>query len=315
MSEEVVMKKTLLAIMMAGLTLSQAQAKTNLVELSNELEIMTNILQTALKQQNSNRGIRFRSIDTTYLAQQGVLFEIKTTGLESGFAFNFSGLLSGLQDMPEPPEPPEGPVSFVGNDGSWEFEIDQEWEEYARDAVEKVRNAMHHSSDMLRELREQERELAWEQRDYSRQLRDIEFEKRNASEDQTKEIVMREKEFKEQLKELEKKKAAVAKRSEELEKQQQEQADKRNAARKKEYTRFLADFEAGVGDVLCRYGAGIKALPVEQNISFILPDFGLTDSRAKQDKVYVFKQKDIQDCVRDKIDTNKLLSRVETYLF
>lgn len=309
------MKKTILAIMMTGLTFSQVQAKTNLVELSNELEIMTNILQTALKQQSSSRGIRFRSIDTTYLAQQGVVFEIKTSGLESGFGLNFSGLMSGLQNMPEPPEPPEGAVSFIGNDGSWEFEIDQEWEDYARDAVERVRDAMHHSSDKLRELREEERELAWEQRDYSRKLRDIEFEKRNASDETLREIVKREKEFKKELDELEKKKVAVTQKSEKLEQEQRQQAEKHNAARKKEHTRFLADFEAGVGDVLCRYGAGIKALPSDQNISFILPNFGLTDSRAKQDKVYVFKQKDIQDCVKDKIDTDKLLGKVETYLF
>jgi hypothetical protein len=309
------MKKTLLAIMLTGLTFGHVQAKTNLVELNNELEIMTNILQTALRQQNSNRGIRFRSIDTTYLAQQGVVFEINTTGLKGGFGFDFSGLLSGLQNIPEPPEPPEGPISFVGNDGSWEFEIDQDWEDYARDAVEQVRDAMHHSSDKLRELREQQRELAWEQRDYSRKLRDIEFEKRSASDDALKDITKREKEFKKELDELENKKLAVEQSAKTLEQEQQKQAAKQNAARKKEYTRFLADFEAGVGDVLCRYGAGIKALPIEQNISFILPDFDAKNSRDKQDKIYVFKQKDIQDCVRDKIDTNKLLSKVETYLF
>lgn len=309
------MKKTLLALIIAGFSFSPAQAKTNLVELNKELEIMTNILQTALRQQNNKTGIRFRSIDVTYLANQGVVFDIHTSGSTSVFGIDLSGLMSGLEGIPEPPQPPQGPVHFVSENGSWEFEIDQEWEEYARDTADKLRDAMHESNDRLREIREQERELAWEQRDYSRQLRDVEFEKRNASDDSVKDISAREKEIKQELAKLETKKAKMAKMSKELELEQKQQAEKRNAAKKKEFTRFLADFEAGVGDVLCRYGAGIKALPKEQNISFVLPNFGSANSRAKQDKIYVFQQQDIQDCVKDKIDTNKLLNKVETYMF
>mgnify|MGYP000076608708 CR=1 FL=1 len=77
----------------------------------------------------------------------------------------------------------------------------------------------------------------------------------------------------------------------------------------------MAGFEESVGDMLCKYGAGIKALPKDENVSFVLSKFGSTDSRSKQDKIYVFQHKDIQDCVRDKIDANKLLSQANTYMF
>ena len=59
------MKKTILAMLMASvvsLAPTSASAKTDLPELGKELEIMTNIMQTALRQDNDRKGIRFRGI-------------------------------------------------------------------------------------------------------------------------------------------------------------------------------------------------------------------------------------------------------------
>ena len=308
------MKKTLLAIVFASFGLGQAQAKTDHGELHKELEIMTGILQTALKQTGDRRGLRFRSIDATYLANQGVLFEVRTSN--GGWHFNFD-LSEVLADIPVAPTPPIPPVQISGDGGQWSIEIDDgEWESIAEDAMEQVREGMRDLRDQLRSLREREREYAWEQREYERRKRDLEFEKRNADGERRKELDQRTKELEQELKTLEAKKAEVNEYAQKLEQEQKQKTEQRNAAKMKEYRSFLANFEANVGDVLCKYGAGIKALPAKENVTFLLPQLGSGGaSKAKQDKIYVFKHDDIQACVRDKIDTNKLLERADTYLF
>jgi hypothetical protein len=63
-------------------------------------------------------------------------------------------------------------------------------------------------------------------------------------------------------------------------------------AKNQQYIEFLNGFKDSIGNILCRYGAGIKALPVNENINFVLSNFGSVDSAgrgAKQDKIYVFK--------------------------
>jgi hypothetical protein len=51
---------------------------------------------------------------------------------------------------------------------------------------------------------------------------------------------------------------------------------------------------------------------------FILPDFTPFQGRrnqSNQDRIYVFKQKDIQVCVRDKISIEQLLAQSAAYDF
>lgn len=305
------MKKSIIALFVASLGLTQVQAKTDLPELSKELEIMTGIMQTALRQNNSRAGIRFRSIEATYLAKQGVVFEINTSNSGSSWHFDLGNVLSGIS-VPTPPTPP---VAVSGDGGSWVVEVDDDWVELAEEMAHGVQEAMRDAREKLRDLREREREYSWEQREYERRKRDLEFEKRNADEKNKKRIEQRTKELETELQKLKSKQAEVSKYAAQIEQEQKKQNAERNAAKQKEYKRFLAGFESSVGDLLCKYGAGIKALPDNENVSFVLSKFGSIDSRAKQDKIYVFKHEDIQDCVRDKIDANKLLSQSDTYMF
>lgn len=306
------MKKTLLAMLIAGMTFGSASvaAKTDIPELSKELEIMTNIMQTALRHNNDRQGIRFRSIDVTYLDGQGVVFEINTSG--GGFHFDIGDMLSGL-NVPVAPVPP---VSISSDEQQFVIEFDEgEWQELAREASEAARDALRDAQHKLRDLREREREYSWEEREYERRKRDLEFEKRNADEKRRAKIEEKAHELEKELKEIEAKRGEISRYAKEIEEEQKQQEEKRNAAKKAQYTRFLSNFEASIGDVLCKYGAGIKALPQDENVSFILPKFGSASKREKQDRIYVFKQKDIQSCVRDKIDSNKLLEDATTYMF
>ena len=304
------MKKTLIAMLMAGMAMGSASAKTDLPELNKELEIMTNIMQTALRQNNDKQGIRFRNIDVTYLQGQGVLFEVSTSG--GGWHFDIGEIISGL-NVPVAPIPP---INLTGDESQFVIEFeDGEIQELAREATEAAKDALREAQHKLRELREREREYSWEEREYERRKRDLDFERRNADEKRRAKIDEKAKELEKELKEIESRRAEVKRYAKEIEEEQKQQQEKRAAAKQAQYKRFLADFEASIGDVLCKYGAGIKALPASENISFILPKFGSASRSEKQDRIYVFKHKDVQSCVRDKINTNQLLEKASAYMF
>lgn len=304
------MKKTFLAVLLATLSAGQASAQTNLQELHNELQIMSSILQTSLKQNNDARGIRFRSIGATYLAGQGVVFEVNTSGSSGSFSFDLGEIIGSIPM-------PVAPISPGGGDGHFEFKFDHEFfEDIDEDAMDEVNESMREARERLRELRERERELSWEQRDYERRRRDLEFEKRNAEGERRKELDEEMQELESESKILESKRAELNKYAAELEAEQKKQTEQRQSALQQQYKRFLAGFENSIGEVLCRYGAGIKAVPEDENISFVLPRFSSSaQAREKQDRIYVFKNKDIRECVKEKITADKLLSKAYSYSF
>ena len=240
-----------------------------------------------------------------------MVFEINTTN--GGWHFDIGDMISGL-NVPVAPIPP---INISGDDEQFviEFESEQEWHEMAREATEAAQDALRDAQRKLRDLREKEREYSWEEREYERRKRDLEFEKRNADQKRRAKLEERSKELEKEMKQLESKRNEVSRYAKEIEEEQKVQQEKRKEAKKAQYTRFLASFEDSIGTVLCKYGAGIKALPENENVSFILPKFGSASHSSKQDRIYVFKHKDIQSCVRDKIDTNQLLSKANTYMF
>lgn len=310
------MKKALLVAAMTcmSVNVNTLQAATNVTELRNELEIMTNILQTSLKQNSPQKGIRSHSVEVTYLVDQGVLFEIRTAGTEGSFDFNFNRVFDGFVV----PSAPVAPVVQLSG-GRVELNMDErELEIFVEDAMEHAQEQMHNSRDQLRELAEQQREIAWEQRDYERRRRDLEFEKHNADSNSRKNIDEQLAELAAETAKLEAKRVEVERYNKKLETEQKQLAEQRLATKIKQYSEFLASFESSISNVLCSYGAGIKALPDNENISFILSDFGsaaATGHKGKQDKVYVFKNEDVQACVRDKMTPQKLLNGANTYLF
>ena len=103
------MKKILTAVSMALAISLPTAAKTNLVELDKELEIMSSILHTALKQNRDSEGVRYRSLKAKYLAKQGVVFEVNSSNRIShpGFDFDFNfGFGDGARFViPDAPDP------------------------------------------------------------------------------------------------------------------------------------------------------------------------------------------------------------------
>lgn len=317
-NEEVIMilsiKKTLLTLAFSSLAISPLQAKsndTNIKEVRNEAGIMLNILQASLKQQKSNKNIRFRAESVFYLANQGVVFEIDS-GRHGGnfFGFDFNGLINSI---------PKAPMAPNTKGGRIEIDIDED--EIERMVMSIVEHGDHYDddlSDKMRELSEEQRELGWEKREYDRSRRDLEFEKRNADSNRRKEIDKRFSELDREVAKIEAKKMELESFRTSLEAERNQEVAKRQAAKHKLYKESLSIFENTIGDMLCRYGAGLRSLSNDENVTFLLSDFVDADNDSvigSHDKVYVFKHKDIQACVTGKSNKDKLLLAATTYLF
>jgi len=310
-------KKTLMALAFSSFAISPLQAKsseTNIKEVRNEVGIMLNILQASLKQQRSNKNIRFRAESVFYLANQGVVFQIDSGrhggGRHGGnfFGFDLGGLLSQI------PKPPKDPKSN-------RFEINIDENEIERMVMDFVEHGDHYDdelSEKMRNLSEEQRELGWQKREFERSSRDLEFEKRNADSNRRKEIDNRLAEFNKEVAKLEIKTVELEKFRNKLESERNQEMAKRQAVKKKLYSESLALFEDTIGDMLCSYGAGLRSLSEDENITFLLSDFVDADDDsviASHDKVYVFKHKDVKACVTGKSNKNKLLTAAKTYLF
>lgn len=312
---KLMLKKTLLGLSLAGLTMLQvqAQAPNNVKEVRNELGIMFNILQASLKQ-NNNKNIRFRADSVTYLVNQGVVFGIDANNRGNIFSFDFANMLSNLAVAPVPPVP-----AVNGQRRHIEINIDEhDIEETIREAIERENDVVEENRDKMRELSERQRDLSWQQREFERSRRDLEFEKRNADGDRRKEIDKGLTELAGELKKLESKRVELEKFTTQLASEQAKLAAEQEAAQKQLYNQSLAVFEETIGTMLCGYGAGLKSLPENENISFVISDFADAERDSvirTHDKVYVFKYKDVKNCVMGKSNKEQLLAAATTYLF
>lgn len=307
------MKRSIIATLIAA-TISSGAMAQDLDSLSKELEIMSGVIKTSLQQDTGRSGIRLRSINSTYLANQGVVFEINTSG--KGYSISFNG-----KDIsfPAPPAPP-APVAVITDEvmvseNNFEFIVEQEWEEQVNEAVHIVREVFSERSDELRDLTSELRDMAWEQREIERRKRDYEFELRAAERERAAEIKKEMAELEKEVAQVEKRSKALKEKAEELKTKQKEDNKKRKEAQEKAEKSFLAGFEASVGDTLCRYGLGLKEVPDAENISFVIKDFAKSAAGKTQDKVYVFNKQKVKQCVQERIDVEGLLASAKVYAF
>jgi hypothetical protein len=310
-------KKTLMTLVFSSLAICPLQAEnseTNIEKVRNEVAIMLNILQASLKQQRSDKNLRLRAGSVFYLADQGVVFQIDS-GRHGGhfLGFDLGGLSGLINNFPIAPNSP--------NPKGRHIEINIDDNEIERMVMDFVEHGDHYDddlSDKMRDLSEKQREFSWEKREYERSRRDLEFEKRNADPARRKEIDNRLAGLNKDVAKLESKTAGLEKYRNELEAERNQEMANRQAVKKKLYSESLALFEDTIGEMLCNYGAGLRALSDDENISFVLSDFvdaGDDSVIGTHDKVYVFKHKDIKACVMGKSDKNELLTTAKTYLF
>ena len=318
------MKHSILTASLCALLSASANAEGQLENLHKDTVIMESILATSLKQNSRREGIRFRRIDTGYLSGQGLVFEIQTSS--SGnmqFNFDFSEMLEGFENFSEhfshtlPPSPPLPDLHEKGKIFSFSFDSD-DMEDRHEEAREQERAERRESRERWRMLRDQARDVKWEKRELERGVRDIEFAMRHADSDSKKKLEKDLKELNDTLQSLEQKETEYSRLAAELEEKEKQRKAEVDAEKIKQVQRFLADFEAVVADTLCDYGSGLKSLPDNEKVNFVLKDFVRGEnnkSRNRLDKVYVFDMKSVRDCVVEKTTPNDLLVNAKTYVF
>ncbi|BDX07887.1 hypothetical protein [Planctobacterium marinum] len=320
------MNKSFLVISIIASLSFGTQAEENLKAVYKDAQIMQNILTTSLKQNTRKEGIRFRKIESGYLAGQGLLFDVYTSSSRNmHFSFDLGTMVQSIEGMVEafdfPPAPPAPTVPDLTSDSEnfvFSFEVDEDMEDYIEEVQERTREVMREQRERRRELQERERDLNWEAREYERRVRDMEFEMRHAEKERKKELEKGVKEVKAELEKLEAKKAEYAKKAKQLAEEEEKRQAKLEEAKNQMTNRFLADFEATIADTLCDYGSGLKSLPDTEKVNFILKDFVRDDNRRSDkdiDKIYVFNLKDVKQCVQEKISPNDLLTKAQTYMF
>jgi hypothetical protein len=309
-------KNSILALALSSVVIAPLQAKpstSHLKEIRNEAGIMLNILKTSLKQ-NAQENIKFRADSVSYLATQGVVFEIDSGRRNRDFfGFDLQGLMKSL------PVAPNAPASSSAGKTNFEININEPGIQRVIEGIfEHGDDFEDDARDKMRDLSEQQRELAWEKREHERSRRDLDFAKRNAEGDRRKEIEKRVQKLNLDIETLEAKRQSLDVYKDELKAEQDKKMAIRAAAKKQLYSQSLALFEETIGEMLCRYGAGIRSLPEDENITFVLSEFVEADSddvMDSHDKVYVFKHKDVKACVTGKSNKDKLLIAATTYLF
>lgn len=307
------MKSLLLCVLLSTPLVSAAAVNTKQMSaLNDELEIMSGVIDTALKQNNDREGWRYRQLQTTYLANQGVVFTISVSQGGARF-FAFDG--GGLRIPPIPPLPAVAPIVVDGGHSDIHIELDREWQEFAEEAGRQVSEMFRESNSQLRDLRDRERELAWEQRELERRSRDLNFELRQADGERRDDIKQELKEIEKQLNSYSDREKELTDYANEIEKEQKKRLEKQKQAREEAYKTFLANFESSIGNTLCRFGSGLRGLDDNENVSFVINDFVVGEDGKPKDKVYVFAKQAIKDCVQEKIDVSSLLSSATSYTF
>ncbi|TKB43184.1 hypothetical protein [Thalassotalea mangrovi] len=273
-------------------------------ELGKQIEIMEDIFTSAIKNDGNNNNMGLAAIESMYLAKQGVVFTVK-----SKRNFHFPGFSVPVPVAPVAPMPPAGfeNSELFGED--LQVVIDEAMEE-AVVAMEYAHENMRMDVEKQRQLREQERELAYELRDIERENRDLAFKKRTLDKDELKEFEKQVAKLEQRKKDLLQEKQQLAKKAGELKAEQ----DKLRDEQRKQQQAYFASLQTNLSEILCTYGAGLKALPGDEHVSLIIKDAAFDPSgRTYKDQVLVFAKSDIKKCLSESIDAKGLLKSATTY--
>ncbi|TLU65197.1 hypothetical protein FE810_09780 [Thalassotalea litorea] len=272
--------------------------------LSKQIDIMEDIFTSAIKNSGDSKSIGLMGIESMYLANQGVVFTVK-----SQRNYKFSGF---TVPMPVVPVAPLAPAGFEDSElfGEDLQDVIDEAMEEAAVAMEMAQDHMRADVERQRQLRELERELAYELRDIERENRDLAYKKRTIDKDELKEIEQETAKLEQRKKRVLEQKQDLSKRANALKAEQEKEV----AKQRQQQQAYFNSLEANLSEVLCTYGGGLKSLPGDEHVSLIIKDAAVTKaSRGNRDRVLVFSKSDIKKCLTESIDAKTLLETATRY--
>lgn len=292
----------------------QAATATNYDDLHQQMSIMADIIKNSVSNQSEPSSPSLGSIESYYLQGQGAVFNLKVSRGNTFFIKYFSDVTPVM--APRAPKAPKAVMPVVGIEESelfgedYEIIIESALEE-AEHSMELVHEQMRMTSDEQRQLREQEREIAYQLRDIEREKRDLNYQKLHLDKNEAAEN-------KQELVELDKRKAALDKAMAKLDKVNKEYQAKISKSQQQALQaqqKFYQELQASVVEVMCSYGAGLKAVPDKEFINIVIKGAGDKVNKRVKDKVLSFNKADIKSCVIEKISPKQLLSKANQYQF
>lgn len=302
-------------MLMSTALLAAEQGTEQYSGLHKQLSIMSDIIKSSVTDKSASQVSKINSIESTYLRGQGVVFTISSAANNSqwgNYSFNFS-----MPELPTLPEMPAAPIApEVNQDFHEKFDIDinqtvSHAMESAAVGYERIVEIFEHNRDKTRELREEQRELAYNLRDVEREKRDLNYQLARASDDRKAEIKKDLKKLDQQESKLLADKVKITDKANELAKKQKAEQSKRIEHREQYYQQLAVKLT----ETLCLYGNGLKELPKQEHVSVILKSAGEQSSGRYKDSILVFTKEDIASCSADKISAAKLMEKSQAYQF
>tara|TARA_R110000744_G_scaffold56511_1_gene119184 strand:+ start:44 stop:997 length:954 start_codon:yes stop_codon:yes gene_type:complete len=302
-------------MLMSTALLAAEQGTEQYSGLHKQLSIMSDIIKSSVTDKSASQVSKINSIESTYLRGQGVVFTISSAANNSqwgNYSFNFS-----MPEMPTLPEMPAAPIApEVNQDFHEKFDIDinqtvSHAMESAAVGYERIVEIFEHNRDKTRELREEQRELAYNLRDVEREKRDLNYQLARASDERKAEIIKDLKSLEKQESKLNEDKVKITDKANDLAKKQKAEQSKRIEHRAQYYQQLTVKLT----ETLCLYGNGLKELPKQEHVSVILKSAGEQSSGRYKDSILVFTKEDIASCSADKISAAKLMEKSQAYQF
>ncbi|KGJ93233.1 hypothetical protein [Colwellia psychrerythraea] len=286
----------------------------NYDNLHKQLTIMNDIILSSAKSTKHANQSLIRSIESVYLRGQGAIFTIKSAHGGSSHRQFFQTVrpldpiaaLDPLAELDALAPLSEVERVIISNEDDLVVDFEQHENE-----IERVIEVFEQQREGARELRSEQREIAYEIRDIDRQRKDIEYQLQHAEKKNKEELKAELKELELERVSLNKNKIKLEQKVTKLNKQRETQKIAQSKARKQH---FLAVNNALV-ETLCLYGKGLRDVPKEEYVSFIIKGAGKQQGRGFKDRILVFNKKDINDCANSKLTAKKLLAVAEQYQF
>jgi hypothetical protein len=299
-------------LLVTGTSFATEQSNKQYHNMHKQLSIMSDIIKSSVSDKSTDQRSKINSIQSTYLRGQGIVFTISSAANNrqwGNYNFNFT--------MPEMPTMPVAPISPSVND-SFEENYDININETVTNALEsaavgyeRAMEIFEHGRERTRELREEQRNLAYSLKDIEREKRDINYQLSRANDERKNELKGELAKLTEQEEKVQASKQKLAQQSSKIAEEQKAKQSERAKGRVDYYQQLTTRLT----ETLCLYGNGLKALPKNEHVSVILKSAGEKDGRRYKDSILVFSKKDISNCSADKIDATSLLKKGQAYQF
>lgn len=299
------MKKLLSVLALSAISV-QAQSEVQNPELYKQLEIMNDIVRSAVNREKTKEGFSIGQVKSTYLRGQGVVFTVNArTNLRGSRGHHFV-----MPPMPELPPMPH----IDGADYNIDFDVNQVVAEAMESASESYSEAiehMEHLRDEQRQIQEQQRDVNYDYRDVTREMKDLEFQRKRADKETLKAI-------EKEMAKLKAQKADLEKQRSELKRDRQAYVDKQakaQHARAEQRVNGYQELSENLIEAFCTYGNSLKALPKSERINLVVNSSGDKKGNGYLDTIYTFTKAEVMSCVIGDIDAAALMKKGAPYQF